>query len=182
MVAAFAEPATQLTVQPGFGPGMSCCGLRRPTFPCELGIRRARSDVLPIDRCCERLGGAAAGGMVVVGAAGSALAGMTATNNLPGLLVAVSMFLFSGAVMAGVIHALQRALVRLRASEEQAEVMAREMRHRVANVLQLVQSIAQLSLRTSTDPSTVLPLFESRLIALSKSHRISSGGAGGRAE
>ncbi|MBW6424801.1 sensor histidine kinase [Rhizobium sp. XQZ8] len=123
-------------------------------------------------------GGAAAGAVVLIGAAGLALAGMTATNNLPGLIVAVSMFLLSGALMTGVIHALQRALVRLRASEEQAEVMAREMRHRVANVLQLVQSIAQLSLRTSTDPSTVLPLFESRLMALSKSHRISSGGAG----
>nr|WP_281423288.1 HWE histidine kinase domain-containing protein [Rhizobium populisoli] len=42
-------------------------------------------------------------------------------------------------------------------------------------VLQLDQSIAQLTIRTSPDPAAGLSLFEARLIALAKSHRLSSG-------
>lgn len=123
-------------------------------------------------------GGPWAGALVIVAAASFALAGATTGGAWAGTMAATVMFVVFGGLMVTIIHALQQAIQAQQAAEREAEIMAREMRHRVSNIMQLVLSIAQLTWRNTKEPERFMPLFEGRLSALSQSHRISSGSAG----
>ncbi len=123
-------------------------------------------------------GGGWAGVVVVVGAAAFAMSGsgLPAASSLP--WAATITFVICSAMMISVVVALQDAMQALRKAENEAEIMAREMRHRVSNIIQLVQSIAHLTWRSCPDQADFLSAFEGRLVALSQSHRISSGSQG----
>lgn len=84
-------------------------------------------------------------------------------------------FIGLGGLTITIIHALQSVVAALERTESQADVMAREMRHRVGNLMQLVQAIAQMTARSSADLAQFMPRFEGRLRALSEAHQISSG-------
>ncbi len=57
-----------------------------------------------------------------------------------------------------------------RLAEEQQRVLLDELNHRVKNTLATVQSIASQTLRNSPEPIRFREAFESRLLALSKTH------------
>lgn len=94
---------------------------------------------------------------------------------LSSALVSSSVFILFGALTVGIIHAMQVLLTALETAEQQSEVLAREMRHRVGNIMQLVQAIAQMTARSCSDLSEFMPRFEGRMRALSEAHRMSSG-------
>jgi two-component sensor histidine kinase len=75
-------------------------------------------------------------------------------------------FLLYGALMvvAGVL--LQRLITAHRAAEEEAQLLAREMRHRLRNVLGLVAAISQQTARRSKTFQDYQEHFQSRLDAL----------------
>jgi two-component sensor histidine kinase len=94
---------------------------------------------------------------------------------LVGALIASGIFLLLGSITIAIIHALQTLVIKLETAERQSEVMAREMRHRVGNIMQLVQAIAQMTARSSADLTQFMPRFEGRMRALSEAHHLSSG-------
>ncbi|MBM6594352.1 sensor histidine kinase [Microvirga pudoricolor] len=55
-------------------------------------------------------------------------------------------------------------------SQDQQQLLLDELNHRVKNTLATVQSIASQTLRSSKDSATFKKAFESRLLALSKTH------------
>ncbi|MBT9370517.1 sensor histidine kinase [Rhizobium sp. CSW-27] len=95
--------------------------------------------------------------------------------SLPSALISSTVFTLFGALTVGIIHAMQVLVAALERAEQQAEVLAREMRHRVGNIMQLVQAIAQMTARSCSDLSEFMPRFEGRMRALSEAHRMSSG-------
>jgi two-component sensor histidine kinase len=92
-----------------------------------------------------------------------------------GALIASIIFILLGGVTVAIVHALQTVLVRLEAAERRSDMMASEMRHRVGNIMQLVQAIARMTARSSTDLAQFIPRFEGRMKALSEAHHLSSG-------
>jgi two-component sensor histidine kinase len=90
-------------------------------------------------------------------------------------LLSSSVFTSFGALTVAIMHAMQSLMAALERAEDEAEVLAREMRHRVGNIMQLVQAIAQMTARSSSDLSEFMPRFEGRMRALSEAHRLSSG-------
>ncbi|MDO1585238.1 sensor histidine kinase [Rhizobium oryzicola] len=122
-------------------------------------------------------GGRAAGATVVGAAVGLAWIRWLANPDphLASASAATAMFVFFSLLIIAIIHAFRHLLNALQQAEEQADVMAREMRHRVGNIMQLVQAIAQMTARSSPEPKDFMPRFEGRLRALSEAHRISAG-------
>jgi PAS domain S-box-containing protein len=57
-----------------------------------------------------------------------------------------------------------------KAAEQQQRLLLDELNHRVKNTLATVQSIAAQTLRTTAEPARFREAFESRLLALSKTH------------
>ncbi|BCM19153.1 sensor histidine kinase [Mesorhizobium sp. J8] len=96
-----------------------------------------------------------------------------------GTLVAVGAFLAFGGLMIGAIHLTHALLLALQDAEERASLVAGEMRHRVANLFQLVQSIARLSANHCSSKEEFLSVFSERLKALSASHADVARQAGG---
>ncbi|WP_377297214.1 sensor histidine kinase [Rhizobium sp. SGZ-381] len=90
-------------------------------------------------------------------------------------LLSSTVFTSFGALTVAIMHAMQSLMTALEQAENEAEVLAREMRHRVGNIMQLVQAIAQMTARASGDLAEFMPRFEGRLRALSEAHRLSSG-------
>ena len=95
--------------------------------------------------------------------------------SLGGAAIASGIFLLLGTITIAIVHALQTLVMKLEAAEKQSEFMAREMRHRVGNIMQLVQAIAKMTARSSTDLGQFMPRFEGRMRALSEAHHLSSG-------
>lgn len=89
--------------------------------------------------------------------------------------IASIVFVGLGSLTIAIVHALQSLVAALERAEGQADVMAREMRHRVGNLMQLVQAIAQMTARSSTDLTQFMPRFEGRLRALAEAHQVSAG-------
>ncbi|MGE6741118.1 sensor histidine kinase [Allorhizobium pseudoryzae] len=89
--------------------------------------------------------------------------------------IATLVFVSLGSLTIAIVHALQSLVAALEQAEGQADVLAREMRHRVGNLMQLVQAIAQMTARSSTDLAQFMPRFEGRLRALSEAHKVSAG-------
>lgn len=92
-----------------------------------------------------------------------------------GGVIATLVFIILGSLTIAIVHALQSLVAALERAEGQADVMAREMRHRVGNLMQLVQAIAQMTARSSADLAQFMPRFEGRLRALSEAHKVSAG-------
>ncbi|MCY1665497.1 sensor histidine kinase [Rhizobium sp. SL86] len=92
-----------------------------------------------------------------------------------GGVIASVVFVGLGSLTIAIVHALQSLVAALERAEGQADVMAREMRHRVGNLMQLVQAIAQMTARSSTDLAHFMPRFEGRLRALAEAHQVSAG-------
>lgn len=122
--------------------------------------------------------GGRAGGMMlmVYGVAFAIIVWLTIRQvGLPSALLSSTVFTLFGALTVGIIHAMHVLMAALEKAEAQAEVLAREMRHRVGNIMQLVQAIAQMTARSCNDLSEFMPRFEGRMRALSEAHRMSSG-------
>lgn len=119
------------------------------------------------------------GGGITLILAGLAFASMVWLNirpiGLAGALIASFIFILLGGLTVAIIHALQTLVLALEKAEEHSEVMASEMRHRVGNIMQLVQAIAQMTARSSHDLEEFMPRFEGRMRALSEAHHLSSG-------
>ena len=87
-----------------------------------------------------------------------------------GTLVAVAAFFAFGCLMIAAIHLTHTLLLALKDAEQRASLVAGEMRHRIANLFQLVQSIARLSASHCSSKEEFLAVFSERLKALSASH------------
>lgn len=77
--------------------------------------------------------------------------------------------------MSGVITDItdrREAFAALAQSERQQRVLINELNHRVKNTLATVQSIARQTARRTPDIKAFIPLFESRLIALSNTQNL----------
>jgi len=96
-----------------------------------------------------------------------------------GTLVAVVALLVFGCLMIAAVHTTHILLLALHNAEERASLVAGEMRHRVANLFQLVQSIARLSASHCNSKEEFLAVFSERLKALSASHSKVAKHAGG---
>lgn len=94
-----------------------------------------------------------------------------------GTMVAVGAFLAFGCLMIAAIHLTSTVLLALQDAEERSSLIAGEMRHRVANLLQLVQSIARLSANNCDTKEEFLSVFFERLKALSAAHPDAAGEA-----
>jgi two-component sensor histidine kinase len=92
------------------------------------------------------------------------------SGNSIGALVA---FFVLGSLMIFMVHLLHLAVAALTVAERRADILAREMRHRVANVITLVQSISRLTAR-GTDTKAYQALFEARLQALAKAQELAA--------
>ncbi|WP_301004944.1 HWE histidine kinase domain-containing protein [Mesorhizobium sp.] len=85
-----------------------------------------------------------------------------------GTLVAVLAFLTFGCLMIAAVSLTHALLFALRDAEERASLVADEMRHRITNLFQLVQSIARLSAKSSDTTDEFMHNFTERLKALSE--------------
>lgn len=75
-------------------------------------------------------------------------------------------FLIAGGMILLCTHLLHAAAAMARQSEERADLIAREMRHRIGNDLALVGAIMRLSARNATDVADLRQRFEARLRVL----------------
>lgn len=92
------------------------------------------------------------------------------SGNSAGTLIA---YLVLGGLMIFMVHQLHLAVAAVTAAERRADLLAGEMRHRVANVITLVQSISRLTARSS-DAGAYQAAFEARLQALAKAQELAA--------
>ncbi len=122
------------------------------------------------------LGGAGAGSMALVLSA--AVAGYVwlepyGTIDLTRLSAAtLVIFLAMGAIVVLAAHLLQVAAAMARTSEARADLIAREMQHRIGNKLALVQALARLSARHATGLDEFQQHFSDRLRALAEAQSV----------
>ncbi len=81
-------------------------------------------------------------------------------------------FLAMGAIVVFGAHLLQVAAAMARESEARADLVSREMQHRIGNKLALVQAVARLSARHATTLDEFQELFSARLRALSEAQSV----------
>jgi two-component sensor histidine kinase len=81
-------------------------------------------------------------------------------------------FLLMGGIIVFGAHLLQVAVSMAREAEAHAQLIAREMQHRIGNKLALVQAIARLSARHAETLAEFQELFSDRLRALSESQAV----------
>ena len=86
--------------------------------------------------------------------------------------VSIVAVLTIGLVVIGIARFFVLVLDQLRRSEERATMLAQEMRHRVGNLLSLVQSIARQSGRHSRDMQSFLQQFDTRLAAIARAQEL----------
>ena len=70
------------------------------------------------------------------------------------------------------ISATWRDITARKKSEEHEMLLKRELSHRVKNSLTVIQSIAQLTLRSTSEPEVFARAFQGRLQALARAHDI----------
>jgi two-component sensor histidine kinase len=78
-------------------------------------------------------------------------------------------FIVSGGFIVGVVYALNEVVDALRRSEHRSAVIAREMQHRVKNVLQLVQAVSSMTARNAVSAQDHQNQLNGRILALSRS-------------
>jgi two-component sensor histidine kinase len=84
----------------------------------------------------------------------------------------VLVFLVMGTIIIVGAYLLQTSVAMARESEARANLIAREMQHRIGNKLAIVQSIARLSARHATSLEDFEERFQARLAALSESQSV----------
>ena len=87
-------------------------------------------------------------------------------------------------VLVCLIVIVQASLIQLtlamhRESEERAQVMAHEMRHRSNNILGVVQAISSQTARNADSLADYQKIFSARLVALARAHELVAQGPGG---
>ena len=105
-------------------------------------------------------------------------------RNQPLLAVLMSLIF----LLIGILFWLERAAVRgalaaqeasaMRLARDQAELMSRELNHRVKNLFSVILSMIGLAGRGHTDVSEALTALRERVYALSVAHPVSQGGIG----
>ena len=105
-------------------------------------------------------------------------------RNQPLLAVLMSLIF----LLIGILFWLERAAVRgalaaqeasaMRLARDQAELMSRELNHRVKNLFSVILSMIGLAGRGHTDVSEALTALRERVYALSVAHTVSQGGIG----
>ena len=103
------------------------------------------------------------------------------TRTVPLLLFLV--FCAAGLVLLGlrlergaaVAEAAQRELVAVREARDRANLLARELNHRVNNLFAVVGSIVSLSARGETDPQVLVRKVRERIQALAAAHLATQG-------
>lgn len=83
------------------------------------------------------------------------------------LLVWAGMYFLSCALLIGMVETMRRALVRLAAQAKVQRTLTDELRHRVKNMLAVVQGLAVMTSRNA-DPAKFRQNFSGRLAALAK--------------
>jgi two-component sensor histidine kinase len=89
----------------------------------------------------------------------------------PVSLTSLVLFLVSCAIIIATADALRRAVHELDDLNRLTETLNRELQHRVANMLAVVQALASQSAK-GADPETFLADFGGRLDALAKAHQL----------
>ena len=92
-------------------------------------------------------------------------------------VISLIAFVVSGAIVIGTVYLLNEVVAALRRSETRAAMIAREMQHRVKNVLQLVQSISTMTVRNTTSAKEHEVKLNSRILALSRAMEAPSAAA-----
>lgn len=78
----------------------------------------------------------------------------------------VAIYAFLSGLLIVLIHRLDAAARRARAAEAASKLYAREMVHRIANLVTLVQAVARMTFKDDGCPEEQRRLFDSRLAAL----------------
>jgi len=82
-------------------------------------------------------------------------------------LVMTGMYFLSCALLIAMVEAMRRTLVQLEAHAKVQQTLTEELRHRVKNMLAVVQGLAVMTSRTA-DPAQFREAFTGRLAALAK--------------
>ena len=90
------------------------------------------------------------------------------------LLLALSLGLWQ-IVRTAQAEAKVRDIVEVRRARERADLLARELNHRVKNLFAVITSIANTTLRSETDTATAAKKVQQRIRALAVAHEVSAG-------
>ena len=94
------------------------------------------------------------------------------------LVVALAYFSYRQERRASRVALLDQEALLLRQSKEQADLVAKELNHRVKNLFAVILSLITLSARGSTDVPSTIEKIRNRIHALSLAHSVSQGTTG----
>jgi two-component sensor histidine kinase len=92
----------------------------------------------------------------------------------PAELAGIVVFLFTSGLVVMTAALLRASLVQLHAAAEKERTLSRELKHRVKNILAVVQGLAFQAMRSAVDPKAFYDDFLGRLQALAGAHDILS--------
>jgi two-component sensor histidine kinase len=97
----------------------------------------------------------------------------------PESMMALAAFSISGGLIVLLVWVLRQGIIAARAAEARATLVAREMRHRVDNVLAVVASIARQTARNADDFEDFRETFPPRIAALARAQDVALGAEAG---
>jgi two-component sensor histidine kinase len=83
-------------------------------------------------------------------------------------------YIIMGFMIISIVSLLHILLRQVKEAEEQAKIYASEMRHRIANVIGLVQAVSRMTARDSADKDDYQDKFDSRLAALARAQELAA--------
>lgn len=98
-------------------------------------------------------------------------------SSAPGDLVALGVFAFAAGLILLVAAGLREALTRLQLANQREHILNDELRHRMRNMLAVVQGLAYQTMRSGNpEPDAFYRTFEGRLGALGRAHGLLADG------
>jgi len=88
----------------------------------------------------------------------------------------------AGEASATMVVAVARDVTDYHLAVRQAEMLGRELHHRVRNMMSMVQAIVRIAATTSTDSAAFIESIESRVHAMARTHELLCQGADGEVD
>lgn len=82
--------------------------------------------------------------------------------------ITVGIYVFLSGLLVFLVHRLRSAAARAAAAEKTSQLYAREMAHRMANLVTLVQAVASMTFRGDGSRDEQQKIFDARLVALGR--------------